>query len=186
MRVEATGLDGVVEILPQVFGDDRGRFVETWRLERYAEYGLDAQFVQANSSRSIKGVLRGLHYQWPESQGKLVWVSTGRVLDVAVDIRPDSPNFRRWYACELDADRMNQLWVPEGFAHGFLTLSDQATFNYLCTRPYRQDCERSIAWNDPDIGIDWPIEVPELSGKDQKAPILADIPAADLPACASS
>jgi dTDP-4-dehydrorhamnose 3,5-epimerase len=186
MRVQATPLDGVVEVFPQVFGDARGRFVETWRHERYAEHGIDASFVQANSSRSVRGVLRGLHFQWPESQGKLVWVSTGRVLDVAVDIRPDSPNFRRWFACELDAVRMNQLWVPEGFAHGFLTLSEQATFNYLCTRPYRQNCERSIAWNDPDIGIDWPIDAPELSAKDQRAPRLADLTAAALPACASS
>jgi len=185
MRVKPTELDGVVEVLPDVFGDERGRFVETWRQERYAEHGIDAGFVQANTSRSVRGVLRGLHYQWPEPQGKLVWVSTGRVLDVAVDIRSDSPNFRRWFACELDAERMNQLWVPEGFAHGFLTLSEQATFNYLCTRPYRQTYDRSIAWNDPDIGIEWPMSEPELSGKDQRATTLAGLAVDDLPKCAS-
>jgi len=185
MKVQPTELEGVLEVHPELFGDERGRFVETWRLERYAGHGIDAQFVQANVSRSIQGVLRGLHYQWPEPQGKLVWVTAGRVLDVAVDIRPDSPNYRRWYVCELDAQRMNQLWVPEGFAHGFLTLSDEAIFNYLCTRPYRQAYDRSIAWNDPDLAIDWPVDKPELSGKDRSAPRLAELAEADLPRCAS-
>ncbi|MEN1727521.1 MAG: dTDP-4-dehydrorhamnose 3,5-epimerase [Pseudomonadota bacterium] len=186
MNVEATELDGVLEVHPQVFGDDRGRFVETWRRERYVEHGIGPDFVQANASSSVKGVLRGLHFQWPEPQGKLVWVSSGRVLDVAVDIRPDSPNFRQWVARELDAERQNQLWVPEGFAHGFLVLSETATFNYLCTRPYRGPQDRSIAWNDPDIGVDWGIETPELSVKDRQAPSLSDLAPADLPTCASS
>jgi len=186
VKVETTELPGVLEIQPQVFGDERGRFVETWRAERYAEQGIGPDFVQANSSQSVRGVLRGLHYQWPEPQGKLVWVSAGRVLDVAVDIRPDSPNFRQWVAVELDADQQNQLWVPEGFAHGFLTLSEQATFNYLCTRPYRGPQDHSIAWNDPDIGVDWGIEAPELSGKDRQAPMLSELTPDDLPKCASS
>ena len=189
MKVETTELDGVLEIQPTVFGDERGQFLETWRQERYVEHGIGPNFVQANSSSSVKGVLRGLHYQWPEPQGKLVWVSSGRALDIVVDIRTDSPTFGHWIGRELDGESQNQLWVPEGFAHGFLTLSEQLTFNYLCTRPYRGPQDRSIAWNDPQIGIDWPLDVlesgPELSGKDQNAPNLADIDRADLPTCAS-
>lgn len=182
MKVEATDLPGVLLISPQVFADERGWFLETWRQERYADFGIDANFVQANASRSSRGVLRGLHYQWPEPQGKLVWVSSGRVLDVAVDIRPASPHFGRWLAVELDGERHQQLWIPEGFAHGFQVLSEQASFNYLCTRPYRSDCDAAIAWNDPDIAIDWPLPPAGLSAKDAAAPLLAELPRARLPA----
>jgi dTDP-4-dehydrorhamnose 3,5-epimerase len=181
MKVLATTLPGVLQIEPGVFGDERGWFLETWRRERYLEHGIGPDFVQANSSQSVRGVLRGLHYQWPEPQGKLVWVSSGRVLDVAVDIRPDSASFARWFACELDAERHNQLWIPEGFAHGFLVLSEQATFHYLCTRPYRAEYDAAIAWDDPDIGIGWPVEQPELSAKDAAAPRLAMLERERLP-----
>lgn len=182
MKVETTELPGVLTISPRVFGDERGGFLETWREERYAEHGIGPQFVQANQSYSVRGVLRGLHYQWPEPQGKLVWVSQGRVLDVAVDIRPGSPNFGRWTSCELDAEQHQQLWIPEGFAHGFLVLSETACFNYLCTRPYRGEFDRAIAWNDPDIGVDWPLAQPELSPKDAAAPLLSAIGPDQLPA----
>jgi len=181
MNVSDTDLPEVRLIEPRVFGDERGWFLETWRRERYAEIGVGPDFVQANCSRSAKGVLRGLHYQWPESQGKLVWVSSGRVLDVAVDIRPDSPRFGQWCAVTLDAERQHQLWIPEGHAHGFLVLSEWATFQYLCTRPYRADYDAAIAWNDPDIAIDWPISEPDLSAKDAAAPRLADISRDALP-----
>lgn len=185
MKVETTELPGVIEIVPRVFGDERGWFLETWQCGRYADHGIGPDFVQANASSSRQGVLRGLHYQWPEPQGKLVWVSSGRVLDIAVDIRPDSPRFRQWMARELDAERHNQLWIPEGFAHGFLVLSEQATFHYLCTRPYCAEYDAAIAWNDPDLGIDWPISNPDLSPKDCQAPRLSDIPVDRLPTCAS-
>ncbi|NDY96743.1 dTDP-4-dehydrorhamnose 3,5-epimerase [Wenzhouxiangella limi] len=181
MKVEATDLPGVLLISPKVFADERGWFLETWRAERYSEHGIGPSFVQANASRSARGVLRGLHYQWPEPQGKLVWVSEGRVLDVAVDIRPHSPHFRRWTAMELDAESHQQLWIPEGFAHGFQVLSEQATFHYLCTRAYRGDCDASIAWNDPDIAVDWPLQPVELSAKDAAAPRLADLAPEHLP-----
>jgi dTDP-4-dehydrorhamnose 3,5-epimerase len=137
MNVFDTDLPGVKRVEPRVFGDERGWFLETWREERYREHGIGPAFVQANCSRSTRGVLRGLHYQWPEPQGKLVWVSEGRVFDVAVDIRPGSSRFGHWTGVELDAATQGQLWIPEGFAHGFQVLSESATFHYLCTRPYR-------------------------------------------------
>ncbi len=181
MKVSDTDLAGVKLIQPRVFGDERGWFLETWRGERYGDEGIGPDFVQANASSSRRGVLRGLHFQWPEPQGKLVWVSSGRVLDVAVDIRPQSPAFGRWTVAELNDRDHNQLWIPEGFAHGFLVLSEQACFNYLCTRPYRQEFDRAIAWNDPDIGVDWPMVEPELSAKDAVAPRLADYSPDQLP-----
>ncbi len=182
MKIEATGLPGVQLITPDVFADERGWFLETWRAERYAEHGVGPVFVQANASRSTRGVLRGLHFQWPEPQGKLVWVSQGRVFDVAVDIRPGSPDFGRWTAFELDDRRHQQLWIPEGFAHGFQVLSETATFHYLCTRPYRPDCDAAIAWDDPDIGIDWPLAPTGLSSKDAQAPRLSALSPERLPA----
>ncbi len=181
MKVVETDLPGVVVVEPRVFGDDRGWFLETWRAERYAEYGIGPVFVQSNCSQSSRGVLRGLHYQWPEPQGKLVWVSAGSVFDVAVDIRPESETFGQWTAVELDADNHRQLWIPEGFAHGFQVLSESATFNYLCTRPYRGEYDAAIAWNDPDIGVDWPLAPTGVSEKDARAPALTEVPRDRLP-----
>lgn len=181
MKVLSTSLPGVLTVEPRVFGDERGWFLETWRREKYQAHGIGPDFVQANSSQSSRGVLRGLHYQWPEPQGKLVWVSAGRVLDVAVDIRPASSTYRQWFACELDAESHRQLWIPEGFAHGFQVLSEQASFHYLCTRPYRAECDAAIAWNDPELAIDWPLSHPDLSPKDAAAPRLAEISHDRLP-----
>lgn len=181
MNVRDTDLPGVRVIEPRVFGDERGWFLESWRRERYAEAGIGPDFVQSNISHSRRGVLRGLHYQWPEPQGKLVWVTAGRVLDVAVDIRPDSEYFGNWTAVELDADNHHQLWIPEGFAHGFQVLSGAATFNYLCTRAYHAEHDAAVAWNDPDIGVAWPLTPEELSDKDRDAPRLGDIPRDRLP-----
>lgn len=181
MKVIPAELPGVAVIEPRVFGDERGWFLETWRAERYAEHGIGPDFVQSNCSHSTRGVLRGLHYQWPQPQGKLVWVSSGRVFDVAVDIRPDSESFGEWTAVELDAESHRQLWIPEGFAHGFQVLSESATFNYLCTRPYRGEFDAAIAWNDPGISVDWPLEPAGLSQKDARAPRLAEIERDRLP-----
>lgn len=181
MQVEETSLPGVLHIQPKVFGDARGFFVETYQLERYAKAGIPLPFVQDNLSRSRRGVLRGLHLQNPNAQGKLVSVVDGAVLDVAVDVRVGSPNFGKHVAVELDATRMNQLWVPPGFAHGFVVLSEFATFSYKCTDRYAPEHEVGIAWDDPEIGIDWRVAAPALSDKDLKHPRLADIPAASLP-----
>lgn len=183
MKVHATDLSGVRRIEPEVFGDDRGWFYETWRAERYAEHGLPTSFCQANTSRSARGVLRGIHYQWPEPQGKLVWVTEGAVLDVAVDLRTDSPEFGRWVGFELSATNHQQLWIPEGFGHGFQVLTDHATFSYLCTRPYRPEYDASVAWNDAAIGIDWPMRPSSLSVKDAEAPGLDAIDSKELPTC---
>lgn len=185
VNVSPTGLTGVAVIEPRVFGDDRGWFLENYRGEQFAEHGIDASFVQVNTSRSRRGVLRGLHFQWPEPQGKLVWVSVGRVFDVAVDIRPDSERFGEWTGVELSAENHRQLWIPEGFAHGFQVLSESATFSYLCTRAYRPEHDAAIAWNDPDIGIEWPMAPSALSDKDASAPTLNRISAERLPRCAS-
>jgi dTDP-4-dehydrorhamnose 3,5-epimerase len=184
MHIEATALPGVMLITPRVFADERGWFLETWRAEHYQPHGIGPSFVQSNCSSSSCGVVRGLHYQWPEPQGKLIWVSHGRVLDVAVDIRQDSPTFKQSVAIELDDQQHQQLWIPEGFAHGFQVLSERATFNYLCTRPYRADCDAAIAWNDPELGIDWPLAATGLSPKDAAAPVLSAVPSDQLPRCA--
>lgn len=181
MKVELVDLPGVLLITPDVFADERGWFLENWRSERYREHGIEPNFVQANASRSTRGVLRGLHFQWPQPQGKLVWASQGCVFDVVVDIRSQSPDFGRWFGIELDDERHQQLWIPEGFAHGFQVLSATATFNYLCTRPYRPDCDSGVAWDDPDIGIDWPLPPTGLSPKDLAAPRLVDLPPERLP-----
>ncbi|MFN2334858.1 MAG: dTDP-4-dehydrorhamnose 3,5-epimerase, partial [Wenzhouxiangellaceae bacterium] len=147
----------------------------------FADLGIETNFAQANTSHSRFGVLRGLHFQWPEPQGKLVWVTSGRVFDVAVDIRRSSPHFGRWVAVELSDRNHRQLWVPEGFAHGFQVLSEEATFSYLCTRPYRAQYDASIAWNDPAIGVEWPHPPGALSDKDSAAPRLDQLADTELP-----
>jgi len=181
VKVIETGIPGLVVIEPNVHGDARGFFMETWHASRYASAGLPERFVQANLSRSGAGVIRGLHFQFPEPQGKLVSVLEGRVFDVAVDIRSDSPTFGQWAGVELSAERHRQLYIPEGFAHGFCVLGESALLNYLCTAEYRAEYDGVIAWNDPAIGIRWPVASGKLSDKDASAPRLEDLPASRLP-----
>ena len=176
-----TGIPGVVIVEPDVYGDDRGFFMETWNSGRYQEAGLPGRFVQSNLSRSGAGVIRGLHFQNPEPQGKLVSVLEGRVFDVAADIRPDSPSFKQWVGVELSAENHRQLYVPEGFAHGFCVLGQGALLSYLCTAVYRSEFDAVIAWNDPDIAIRWPLNSAQLSSKDGAAPSLRDYANEDLP-----
>lgn len=168
MRVLETKLAGVKIIEPEVFGDARGFFMETFQADRYAEHGIRLPFVQDNHSRSGKGVLRGLHFQKTKPQGKLVRVVRGEVFDVAVDIRPDSPTFGQWEGVILSDDNKRQYWVPPGFAHGFVVLSDSADFEYKCTDYYDPNDEGCLLWNDSAIGIVWPITAPLLSAKDQQ------------------
>lgn len=172
--MQATRLDipAVILFEPRVFGDDRGFFFESYRRSAFLEAtGLDVDFVQDNHSKSAKGVLRGLHYQIQQPQGKLVRVVQGEVFDVAVDLRRSSPTFGAWVGVHLSAQNKRQLWVPPGFAHGFVTLSDTAEFLYKTTDYYAPEHERSLAWNDPQVGICWPLEgEPLLSAKDQQAP----------------
>ncbi len=181
MRVIQTDLPGCLVIEPRVFDDARGFFYESWNKARFAAAGLDLDFVQTNVSASERGVLRGLHYQWPNPQGKLVSVLEGEVYDVAVDIRRGSPTFGRWTAVMLTADNKRHFWVPEGFAHGFAVVSERAVFTYQCTAAYDADADAGIRWNDARFGIDWPLADPSLSDKDAKAPFLADIPPERLP-----
>jgi dTDP-4-dehydrorhamnose 3,5-epimerase len=180
VTVLETPIDGVRIVQPAVFPDDRGYFLETWNRERYAQHGIPDTFVQDNVSLSRRGVLRGLHFQNPGAQGKLVSVLRGAVWDVAVDLRRGSHTFGRWVAEELTAENARQLWIPEGFAHGFVVLSDEALFSYKCTAPYRRDAERSLRWNDPDLAIHWPVRDPLVSPKDAAAPLLRDVPAEHL------
>lgn len=175
MKVVATALPEVVIIEPKLFGDERGFFLETYQLDRYVENGIARPFVQDNLSRSRYGVLRGLHLQNPSTQGKLVSVLRGRVLDVAVDVRVGSPNFGRHVAVELSEENRRQLWVPRGFAHGFAVLSETADFFYKCDNPYSPKDEIVVRWDDPVIGIAWGIEQPSLAPRDAAAPGLADI-----------
>lgn len=177
MKVLRTEIEGLLIIEPKVFGDTRGFFLETYNRDRYVAEGLDATFVQDNLSYSQKGVLRGLHYQKPFTQGKLVSVVEGQVWDVAVDLRANSSTFGRWFGLFLDAEKKNQLYVPPGFAHGFVVTSPAALFSYKCTDVYHPETEGSLRWNDPDVGIQWPLDFePQLSGKDAQAPLLRDIP----------
>jgi len=166
LKITATVIPEVLVVEPDVFGDARGYFLETWHSARYAEAGIDAQFVQDNRSRSGRGVLRGLHYQLNQPQGKLVSVTLGKVFDVAVDIRRGSPWFGQWVGVELDDVSYRQLFVPPGFAHGFCVLSGSADFAYKCTEFYKPEDEHGILWNDPDIGIAWPGSDFQVSEKD--------------------
>lgn len=182
MKVIDTGLPGCKVIEPAVFGDERGHFYEGWNAARFAALGLPSAFVQHNVSRSRRGVLRGLHYQWPGNvQGKLVSVLEGEVYDVAVDIRRGSPTFGRHAAAILSAANKRHFWIPEGFAHGFVVLSEEAVFTYLCTAPYDRDSDNSLRWDDPQLAIDWPLAEVSLSPKDAAAPLLAEMPAERLP-----
>ena len=168
-----TRLPEVVIVEPEFFGDSRGYFFEVFHSEKYAAAGLPKHFLQDNQSRSHKGTLRGLHYQLPpHAQGKLVQALTGRILDVAVDIRRSSPTFKQWVGVELSDDNKRLLWVPAGFAHGFLVLSESADVAYKCTSTYAPDFERNILWNDRELNIDWKITQPELSARDKVAPPL--------------
>ncbi|HYG46989.1 MAG TPA: dTDP-4-dehydrorhamnose 3,5-epimerase [Allosphingosinicella sp.] len=176
MLIERTPLADLLVLTPRYHRDERGFFTESYNRKAFAEaVGADVDFVQDNHSRSAKGVLRGLHYQLPpRAQGKLVRVVAGEIFDVAVDLRRTSPSFGRWFGLILSADKGNQLWIPRGFAHGFLTLSDTADVLYKASDYYDRACERSVAWNDADIGIDWNLDgEPILSGKDAAAPPLA-------------
>jgi dTDP-4-dehydrorhamnose 3,5-epimerase len=176
-----TGIEGVLIFEPRVFGDDRGFFMETWSRDRYRDADLDVEFVQDNVSSSSRGVLRGLHYQNPQPQGKLVQVLKGEVLDVAVDIRVGSPTFGKVETCLLSDENRRQFYVPAGFAHGFCVLSETALFLYKCTEFYDAGTEGGILWNDPDLEIDWPVADPILSEKDSNAPRLKDILKENLP-----
>lgn len=179
MKVSEMAIPGPLVIEPQVFGDTRGFFMEAWNAMAFSEAGLDFAFVQDNHSRSQKGVLRGLHFQNPKPQGKLVRVTRGAVYDVVVDLRRASPYFGRWIGVELSEHNRKMLWVPEGFAHGFLTLEDNTDFLYKCTSPYAPQSEYTLAWNDPEVGIDWPINCLDLivSDKDTQGLSLASVPA---------
>ena len=181
MNVIETALPGVLIVEPKRFGDERGYFLETWNRAAYREAGLDLDFVQDNLSSSGRGVLRGLHYQLPNGQGKLVSCVLGEVFDVAVDIRRGSPTFGQWVGVTLTPDNARRLYVPPDFAHGFQVVSDHALFTYKCTDVYNRAAEGSVRWDDPAIGIDWPIAGPTLSDKDQVAPLLADVPMDRLP-----
>jgi dTDP-4-dehydrorhamnose 3,5-epimerase len=177
MNVITTPLQGLLVLEPRVFGDDRGFFFESYNARRFSELtGVTTEFVQDNHSRSSKGVLRGLHYQIQQAQGKLVRATAGSVFDVAVDIRKSSPTFGQWYGLELSAENKLQMWIPAGFAHGFVVTSESAEFLYKTTDYWAPEHERAILWNDPAIGIQWPEldAAPLLSGKDQAALLLAD------------
>ncbi len=169
MIVTPLGPQGFLKIEPKVFRDDRGSFMEAWQLERYKVIGLPETWTQLNVSTSSKGVLRGLHFQWPNPQGKLVWVLEGEVYDVGVDIRQGSPTFGQWAGEILNEQNRTQLYLPPGYAHGFEVLSDTATFVYLCTETYQPENDKSLLWNDPTLGINWHTTSPILSEKDAGA-----------------
>jgi dTDP-4-dehydrorhamnose 3,5-epimerase len=178
VNIIETALPGVLIIEPRVFGDARGFFMETWNAAAFHEAGLDLAFVQDNHSRSQKGVLRGLHFQNPGPQGKLVRVTRGAVFDVAVDLRASSPTFGQWVGVELSAQNQRMFWVPEGFAHGFLTLEDDTDFLYKCTALYAPQSEHTLMWDDPAVGIAWPLDgiTPIVADKDARGLTLADVP----------
>src|SRR5438067_6354499 len=174
MRVIPTALPGVLLIEPQVFSDERGFLVETFSLARYRDAGIDSPNIQDNFVRSCRGTLRGLHYQEPDGQGKLVQVLRGEIFDVCVDVRRGSPTFAKWLGLTLSENEIRQLWIPSGFAHGFCVLSDSADVYYKLTAQRVPESEREILWKDPAIGIEWPIKQPLLSDRDAQAPTLAE------------
>ncbi len=180
MNILRSELPGLLVVEPKVFGDARGFFMESWNSRRYQEAGIPGAFVQDNFSFSRRGTLRGLHYQNPNAQAKLVSVLQGEVYDVAVDLRRSSPKFGKWHGVRLSSENKIQFFVPAGFAHGFVVLSETALFHYKCTEYYSPQHEKTIAWNDPDLGIDWPIKEPILSAKDAKGLRLQDMAAENL------
>lgn len=179
MKLIECNIPGPLILQPKVFGDDRGFFMESWNASAFAQAGLDLTFVQDNHSRSQKGVLRGMHFQNPGPQGKLVRVVRGAVFDAVVDLRRSSPTYGQWAGLVLSAENKRMFWVPEGFAHGFLTLEDDTDFLYKCTAPYTPQHEASLAWDDPEVGIEWPLDgiEPKLSAKDAAGVRLADVKA---------
>jgi dTDP-4-dehydrorhamnose 3,5-epimerase len=181
MKISSMSLPEVLLIEPNRIGDARGYFLETFHQARYAAAGLHVDFVQDNLSRSVRGILRGLHFQHPNDQGKLVYVLEGEVFDAAVDVRVGSPTFGKWTGTLLSSEDHRQLWIPPGFAHGFCVTSDTALFAYKCTALYSVADEVGVVWNDPAIGIPWPVAEPQLSAKDKVQPRLADIDPARLP-----
>jgi len=181
MKVFETSLESVLLVEPVVFEDKRGFFVETYRRDRYRALGIPCDFVQDNLSCSVKGTLRGLHYQYPHPQAKLVQVIQGTIFDVAVDIRRGSPQFGKWTGVELSGLNKRQLYIPEGFAHGFYVLSETALFTYKCGDFYAPECEGGVLWSDPTIGIRWPGGAPILSDKDSRYPLLGQVAADRLP-----
>lgn len=181
MLTKICRLEGALIFEPDVYGDARGFFMETWSRQRYARHGLDVDFVQDNLSFSRRGVLRGLHFQDPNPQGKLVYVLQGEVFDVAVDIRAGSPNFGQWVSVVLSAENRRQFYIPPGFAHGFCVTSDTALFAYKCTDLYNPAAEGTLLWSDPDLGIPWPVNLPEISQKDRDGLRLRDFDTGRLP-----
>ena len=181
MKVHAGKIPGVRIVEPSVHGDERGFFMESYSRDRYAEAGIPGEFVQDNVSLSAKGILRGLHLQHPNGQGKLCFVLEGEIFDVAVDVRVGSPTFGQWEGVTLSSENKRQLYVPPGFAHGFCVLSERAMFSYKCNDFYAARSEIGVAWDDPEIGIEWPIQSPRLSDKYQQNRRLQDIPADTLP-----
>lgn len=175
MRLTDSPLPGVRVVEPLVHRDERGFFLEVFHAAKFARQGLEVEFVQDNHSASRRGALRGLHLQSVDPQGKLVRCVEGEIFDVAVDVRRGSPSFGRWFGVALSAENFRQLWIPPGFAHGFAVVSERAQVEYKCTTLYRPDADLSIAWNDPEIGIEWPIAAPVLSAKDARAPRLAEV-----------
>lgn len=176
MNITQSELSGLLVIDPKVFGDDRGYFFESYNAEVFKAAGLEVDFMQDNESRSGKGVLRGMHFQEPPfEQGKLIRVARGAVMDVSVDIRKDSPTYGKWAAFELSEQNKRMLWIPPGFAHGFVTLEDDTIFIYKCTKVYNKESENSIHWDDPDLGIDWGVEDPIISDKDKAAPSFKEL-----------
>jgi dTDP-4-dehydrorhamnose 3,5-epimerase len=173
IRIESEHLNGIKVVVPEVFEDDRGFFMEVFRADQYKELGLPYEFVQDNHSRSQKGVLRGLHFQWEPPMGKLMRVTYGSAFLVAVDIRKGSPTLGKWFGIEVSAANKKQVWAPAGFARGFCVLSDFAEIQYKCTGIYSNKCESGVLWNDPEIGVEWPVKAPSLSQKDQNAQTLA-------------
>jgi dTDP-4-dehydrorhamnose 3,5-epimerase len=181
MKVKETKLVGVLVLEPDVFSDERGFFLETWNSARYENAGIEGTFVQDNISFSKRGVLRGLHFQYPQSQGKLIQILSGEVVDIAVDIRVGSPTFGHWVSEVLSDANHRQIYIPPGFAHGYCVTSETAIFSYKCTDYYNPETENGIIWNDPDLNIDWPIKEPILSPKDKEYPRLKDFQPDKLP-----